>query len=582
MPVPQRRCYIVVSLLAVLVIVGVACGQPPTKSEIAGSSHPVPGGRLIATSRTPPSTFNRLTTARTAEELVSRLTQGRLVRYNRVTKQVEPWLAREWAISPNGLVWTLTLRSDVTFSDGVPFTSGDVLFTFQSLYDPKVKAVGIDSFLFGRKPLKASAPDPQTVVLEFPEPYGGGIGLLDALPIFPRHRLEAALVAGRFRDAWGLATPLADIVGLGPFVVRDYVPGERLVFARNDRYWRRDETGAALPYLAELELQFVPDANAESLRLQSGEVDVVTDFVRPDDLATFRRLASEGRVQLADAGVSVSPDFLVFNLVPGAKPAQGRPWLQALEFRQALAAAVDRQFLINNLYFGSAVPISGPITSGYGDWYVPTLPRIDYDPVLARALLESAGLKDRTGDGLLDDMSGKTVRFSILTQKSTMQERAATMVQNQLRQVGLTVEVAPLEQQDMLARYGAGDYDVFLFFWRPTALDPALNLDFWLSSGGFHLWNPNQTRPGTSWEAEIDAEMRRVASTMDPAARRRAFETAQRTLAAHLPVVYFVAPNNIVPMSARVRGAAPSVLPAPVLWNAEQLYLADPATRPPR
>lgn len=360
------------------------------------------------------------------------------------------------------------------------------------------------------------------------------------------------------------------------------MPGQRLVFARNDKYWRRDVQGAALPYLDELELQFVPDANAESLRFQAGDVDVVTDFVRPEDLAAYRRLVAQNRAQLVEAGVSTSPDFLIFNLVPGAAAAAARPWLQASEFRHGVSYAVNRQFLVDNLYFGAAVPIFGPITPGYGDWYVPTLPRTEYDPARARTLFAAAGLTDRTGDGLLDDASGTTARFSILTRKSSMQERAAAIIQDQLKKVGLTADVVALELADMLARHGKADYDTFLFFVRPTALDPALNLDFWLSSGGFHAWHPNQARPGTPWEAEIDAEMRRVTSTRDPAARQRAFEAAQRTLAAQLPVVHFAAQNVIVPLSARVRGATPTVLPAPVLWNAEHLYLATSASRPPK
>ena len=82
-----------------------------------------------------------------------------------------------------------------------------------------------------------------------PKPFAPGVRLLDNLPILPRHKLGAALKDGTFAKMWGLSTPPADLVGLGPFVLKEYVPGQRLEFARNPRYWRKDANGGALPYL---------------------------------------------------------------------------------------------------------------------------------------------------------------------------------------------------------------------------------------------------------------------------------------------------------------------------------------------
>jgi peptide/nickel transport system substrate-binding protein len=577
---PRLR-YTLVGVVAALVCCSPACAPATGGIEAAKESGtPTRGGRLVATFRSEPVTFNRLAATGAAEELFARLTQGRLVRLNRVSHQIEPWLAREWTTSATGLSWTLRLREDVTFSDGRPFTSADVLFSVRAMYDPRVASALADSFLIGGKPLRARALDPATVVIDLPEPYGPGIGILDSLPIFPRHKLHDALEAGTFKNAWNLATPLSDIVGLGPFVPREYLAGQRLVLARNPKYWRRDDEGAALPYLDEIELQFVADANAESLRFQAGEVDLVTDYVRPEDLVSFQRMAEEQQTQLVEAGVSISPDALIFNLAPRARAAQLRPWLYREEFRRAVSYAVDRQWMVNNLYFGAAAPIFGPVTSGYGEWYVSDLPRTDYDLTRARTLFASAGLADRDGDGLLDDSEGKPARFSILTQKSALRERATTMIQDQLQKVGLSVDVVALETGAMVDRWKKGESDTLFFYLLYDALDPARHLEFWMSSGGFHLWHPNQSKPATPWEAEIDAHMRRVSSSMDPTERKRAFEAAQRQLAAHAPLLYFVAPSVIVPMSSRVRGAMPTVLPAPVLWNAEQVYLNAPS-RPP-
>ena len=538
------------------------------------------GGKLVASFRSEPRTFNRLVSPRAAEELVTRLTQAPLIRFNRTTRALDPWLADRWTSSPDKLTWTLHLREGVTFSDGTPFTSDDVVFTFAALYDPVAKTDVAESLVIDGKPIGVSAPDKNTVVLKFPAPYGPGIALLDSLPILPRHKLAAAVTGGTFREAWGVDTPVADLAGLGPFVIREYKRGERMVFARNPHYWRKDDAGVKLPYLDEIEVQFVADQNTEVLRLQAGESDLLTDLIRAEDVASFRKAMATGQVGLVDAGISVSPDWLVFNLVPGAAVAAKRPWLQREELRQAVSYAVDRQALVDTVYLGAAVPVFGPITPGHGEWYLADGPRTDYDQSRARTLLATIGLRDRDGDGTVDDESGKSAAFSLLVQKGTLRERVAVFLKDQLAKVGLTVDVAALDQLSLIDHWQRADYDAMYHYILFDTPDPSRNLEFWASSGGFHFWDPGQKKPATAWEAEIDAKMRAVSSTMDEAARVRAFADVQRVMAAHLPIVYFIAPRVMVPMSGRVRGATPAVLlPLTVLWNADSLWIARDGPR---
>ena len=111
----------------------------------------------------------------------TQLTQARLVRINRQTQELEPWLAESWTASPDGLTYTLKLRSGVTFSDGAPFTSADVLFAFRAIYDEKMPPILGESIRVGGKPLAVTAPDAGTVVVRFPSAFGPGIRLLDNL-----------------------------------------------------------------------------------------------------------------------------------------------------------------------------------------------------------------------------------------------------------------------------------------------------------------------------------------------------------------------------------------------------------------
>lgn len=567
-----RLFFAIVGFAAVL---GSACAGPKSTPEPGqnASSTPQSGGRLVATYRTEPSSFNRYVAPGAADDLVARMIHATLVRMDRATGKLEPRLARDWTSSPDGLTWVFKLQEGVTFSDGVPLTSADVVFSFRALYDLKVASEIASSLLINDKPMQARALDAHTVSIVFPSPYAPGIELLDALPILPEHKLKAALDAGTFRDAWSVTAPLTDIVGLGPFVIEEYLPGRRLVFARNPKFWRHDSAGRPMPYLDRLELQFVADQNTESLRLQAGEADVTTGGVRFEDLTSLQDLARRGKVTLQDAGVSISPDALWFNLEPGA--AADRPWLQREELRHAIAHAVNRQAIANTVFLGQAEEIAGPITTGHGEWFLPDLRPAAYDPAKATALLASIGLTDRNGDGLLDDARGRTASFALLTQKGhSVRERTAAIIKEDLRKVGLTVDLAPLEANSMRGLWRDKKYDAILYAVEFDAFDPARNMEFWLSSGSFHFWRPGQKAPATPWEAHIDDVMTRESMLLDPARRHELVADAQRVLAEHAPVLYFVAPHVTVATSARVGGVSASVLTPSVLWNAEGLFVS--------
>ncbi len=188
-------------------------------------------------------------------------------------------------------------------------------------------------------------------------------------------------------------------------------------------------------------------------------------------------------------------------------------------------------------------------------------------------------MRDRDADGLLEDASGGPVRFSLLTQKgNTARERGAVVIQEELRKVGVGVDVVMLDPGALIDRFARADYDAIYFGTAASDTDPAVNLDFWLSSGSFHIWNPGQAEPATDWERRIDELMRQQVSTLDAGRRKRLFDEVQRIFAERLPALYFVAPRVIVATSHRVANATPVLLRPQILWNAE--VLAVEPTRP--
>lgn len=572
--------FVGVLVAVVLVTAGIlmrGCGNSQSAIETTTRA-PQRGGQLVASVRGVPRSFNRLLAVDQPSDMFAMLTQGSLVRLNRSTFELEPWLAERWESSPDGHTHTLHLRKNVTWSDGTPFTAADVLFTFDAIYDPKAESVVASNLMPGDQPIKATAPDATTVVLTYAAPSGIGIGLLDMFPILPKHKLEAALKTGTFPKSWTTSTAPADVVGTGPFVLREFQPSERLVFDRNPRYWRTAPDGQKLPYLDRLVLQLIPEQNAELLALEAGTIDLTQSELRPDDYVPLRRAEEAGKLRMIELGVGPDADAFWFCMDPARKKGDRRlAFVQKREFRQALSHAVDREEFAQTVFLGEAVPVWGPITPGNRPWFSPNVPRYPHDLTRARELLKSIGLEDRNGNGVVETADGVEARFTVTTQRgNTYYERGVTVLREQAAKVGVALQMAALEYPTMIEHLLNCDYDAI--YMRPfaTQFDPAGNLDYWLSSGATHLWNMSQKTPATEWESRIDTIMREQAATLDLNRRRELFNDAQRILAENVPVLYFVAPRLYYAHSRRTTGVVPSVMRPPVLWNADSLGVGEP------
>jgi peptide/nickel transport system substrate-binding protein len=566
----------VVSFLAFSALVAACRTNQQTAATTSNGSKNVPqrGGTLVASIRTEPGSFNRYAKRDSGTELVSILTQAKLVRINKATQVVEPYLADSWTTSPDGRNATLKLHPGVTFSDGHPFTADDVAFAFQAVYDERTAGTLGDSLRIEGKPLRVTAVDATTVSIVFPAPYAPGVRILDNLPIYPLHKLGAALASGTINDAWGLSTPPTELTGLGPFVVAQYLPGQRLVFERNPRYFRQNASGMAMPYLDRLTVDITPDSNAEILKLEAGQIDAMTVEVAPESYAAIKRAADGGKVKLIDLGVGYNADALWFNLKPGAFAGDPRAaWLQRDELRKAISLAVDRKLFANTVFLGAAEPVYGPETPANKQWYWHGASPTPHDPSTARRMLASIGLTDRNGDGMLEDANGRAARFTLLVQKGRPNlERAGVVIRDELKKVGVLVDVVSLEGLALIERFArTRQYEAVYFTVSKTDTDPAVNLDFWSSRGSAHIWNFNQDSPATDWEKRIDALVVRQIAALDPAERKRLYDQMQEIFAEHLPMVYFAAPRIYVASSSRVINVTPALMRPQLLWAPEMV-----------
>lgn len=540
------------------------------------------GGRLVVSLRAEPKSLNPLIATDISSREVIGAMQADLVHINRATQSSEPALAKSWKISPDGLQYTLVLRRGLKFSDGVSMDADDVLFTFRVYLDEKVHAPQRDLLIFDGKPISVRKVDSHTIVFQLPKPYGVAERMFDGWAILPRHLLEKPYQEGKIAQLGTLTTPASQWAGLGPFRLKEYLAGQRLVLERNPYYWKADTKGNRLPYLDELVFLLVANADAQVLRFQSGESDIISRLGAENFSVLSRQ---EGSYTMVDAGPGLEYNFLFFNLNELGEKApadlvQKQRWFRELKFRQAVSAAVDREAIARLVYQGRGAPLWGMATPGDRRWRDDKLPHPPRSLENARAYLKEAGFSWSTssnGDSALLDSSGKPVEFSIITQSSSAERtKMATLIQDDLKQLGMRVQDVPLESRSLLDRVmQTKEYDACVLGLGNSDADPNDEISVWLSSGGLHLWNPSQARPATPWEAEIDRLMKQQMYARTFEQRKKLYDRAQEILWDYQPMIFLASPDILTGARKAVGNFRPAVLEPYVLWNVEQLYLRN-------
>ncbi len=213
-------------------------------------------------------------------------------------------------------------------SDGEPLTASDVVFTFQALYDTNSVNSQADSEKVNGRPFAVTKMDDLTVQIVTPEPYSPFLeACAVGVKIIPRHKLAAAVAAGKFDATYGVNTQPADLVGSGPFRLKEFTPGEMVHLERNPYFLEVDTNGTRLPYFDDLVYTVVPDMNAMSLRFLKGESDVYED-VHPDEFGKFTDAAASGKFRFVDLGYGLDTTFLWFNQNPNKNVKTGQPHVE--------------------------------------------------------------------------------------------------------------------------------------------------------------------------------------------------------------------------------------------------------------
>jgi peptide/nickel transport system substrate-binding protein len=579
------RCQSAFALVCLLASVGAfGIGKPSLPTEdLLATDNPVgrPGGTLVVSLRSEPKTLNPVTsTDVSSREVIAQLTSD-LIHINRASQLTEPALAKAWKVSRDGLEYRLELRRGLRFSDGQPLDADDVIFSFKVYLDENVHSPQRDSLIVANKPITVRKTDQYTIVFGLSQPYAPAERLFDSVAILPRHLLEAAYNQGELSQAWGLNTSPRQIAGLGPFRLKEYVAGQRITLERNPYYWKVDKSGNRLPYLNELTFLFVPNADAEAIRFQAGDTDII-NRLSADDYSVLQKDEHAGSFHLQDVGSSLEFNFLFFNLNSSLPPqlAPKQAWFRDVKFRQAVSLAIDRSAMIRVVYRGRGTPLWTPVTPANNLWIDASIPHPVRSVEDAKKILASAGFSWNSNGNLLDK-AGKAVEFTIITSASNAQRvKMATMIQADLKELGMNVQVVTLEFHSVLDRiFQTHDYEAAVLGLGAGDVDPSGEMNIWMSTGNDHVWDLGEPHPSTSWEAEIDRLMQQQLSATKPAKRKALYDRVQAILAEEQPIICLASPDILIGAKNVIGNFKPSALDPHTLWNSSELFLSTGGSR---
>jgi peptide/nickel transport system substrate-binding protein len=352
-----------------------------------------------------------------------------LITENGETGELEPGIAESWRISDDQQQIIFNLRSDVRWSDGEPLTADDVVFSFNKIYfNDDIPNGEQDVFRIGQaggfpQVRKMSA---NQVKFISPEPFAPLLRYAGKVKLLPKHALEDTVNRTdekglpEFLLAWGTDTPPEQLITNGPYRLLRFQPEERIILERNPYYWRKDDRGNTQPYIERIAISIVGSTDNALIQFRSGGLDMIN--LPSSFFSLMKREEKKGNFTIYNGGPAPATHLLTFNLNQATR--EGKPlvdpiksrWFNTLEFRQAIAHAIDRSTMINNIFQGLGTPHDSPIYKQSPYYLSPEegLPTYNYDLDRARQLLKQGGFRYNT-QGQLEDADGNPVRFTLLT-----------------------------------------------------------------------------------------------------------------------------------------------------------------------
>ncbi|MDD5131188.1 MAG: peptide-binding protein [bacterium] len=513
--------FILIALVGVTVIYFVKNHSNGPGSRLATvESIPVYGDAIIYGSIGEPSILNPILASDSSSFDIIDLVFNGLVKYDKDIKLAGD-LAEKWDVSKDGLTITFFLRKNVKWHDGFPFTSEDVIFTYQKLIDPGIKTAFSSNFQLVSK---VEAPDPFTVTVTYKEPFAPALESW-GMGILPKH-VFGEMTAEEFNQSDFNRFP----IGTGPYKFKEWRTGQKVVLESNPDYFE------GRPYIDKYIYQIIPDQSVQLLSLKTHTIDMMSltadMYVKEANDPEFEQGINRFRYP------SFNYTYLAYNL--------NNPLFKNSRWtRQALSYAINRQEIIDGTLQSMGTICTGPFPNR--SWaYNPAVKPYDYDPEKARAMLASIGWKDSNGDGYLEK-GGKVFEFTILTNQGNKErELAATIIQEQLKKVGIKVNVRILEWSTLIHQYiDKKNFEAILLGWSMTP-DPDC----------FDIWSSEKTKEGeynfiSYKNPQVDILLALGRKTFDREERMKIYHKVHALIAEDQPYAFLYVRDSLIAVDKR-------------------------------
>ncbi len=557
--------------------------EPPTVVPISGQR----GGTLTFAESGDMTTFNPITSSSATEGELAALVFDTLVSYDNGAWEQTPSLAHAWEVTEDNLDWTFHLRKGIKWSDGEDFTADDVLFSFATSFHPKVPNSNKDGFRVGNAPFPDVVKlDDHTVRFECQAVDAMFLVHAASVKILPEHIWADSLDAANptFPTVMGTAEhEIATVVGTGPFRLVSYAASERIVYERNPLYWKQDQDGTNLPYLDKLIVLLVSDLSTRSTQFLNGAHDLINDIPVPD-YDRMKAKEKEGAFTIHRPGLTPNTYWVSFNQHPGGdeesvpfvKPHLLK-WFQDVRFRRAMSHAIDREALVKQFMGGKGAAIYSQTNRGNKTWHH-DVPKTEYNPQKAGALLDQMGLRDRDGDGVREDDQGNKCVVELTTNvNNPLRVQIITQIKVDWTAVGVDTITRPMDFNELVNQLEDGHkWEAMLLGWGSgVPPDPLNGKNIHLSSGRLHVWYPMQAQPANAWEVRNDALIAEMDATTAEPERIRLWGEFLMHQAQGLPMLYLVSPNAYAATKPRVQNVRPSVLRPMTTYSIEELWVDD-------
>ena len=496
-----------------------------------------PNGKIVFSLGGEVSTLNPILASDSASSSVAGPIFNGMVRIDE-NLNVIPDLARSWKISKDGLTWTFYLRRDVMWHDGVPFTAEDVKFTFDSILDPKVNSVRRSDYIIDGQPIKFKVIDQYTIQATLPKPFAPFL-VNSGMSIIPKHILKGKDIntAGFNRRP----------IGTGPFKFKEMVEGDHVTLVRNSEYY------LGKPLLSEIIYKIIPDENSRLVALEAGEVDETG--IPPKD---YTRMLGVSNLNIFEYDALLYT-YLGFNLKS--------PIFKDKRVRQALAYATDKDQLVKLIHKGHASPAYSP-QSPVSWAYSEDVNKYPYNLEKAKKLLEEAGWIDRR-KGIREKGKEKLEFTVLLNQGNKEREKAAIVLQQQYKKLGVKMSIRVLEWSAMLKIINAPkdpkDFDAVIIGWS-LGMDP----------DDYSIWHSSQYPRGFNFigydKPEVDKLLELGRTTMERSKRKEIYAKLNKVIADDQPYIFLWYPKAIEGIRDRVGGLSKPG-PAGLFLNIEKVFV---------